>query len=88
MKIPTQLKITDFSLGPEIGKGAYAAVFSSTEKTTNLKYAIKIYDKLNNFNLQKKYSIKNEITILKKLEHKNIVKLRDAIETPNEVRYN
>lgn len=55
-----------------IGKGTYSIVFLATHKKTNKKYAIKkiLIPYMNK-------NIKNELEILKKLNHVNIIKLYD-----------
>jgi serine/threonine protein kinase len=79
-------KIDDYSIGKEIGKGAYAIVKSAIHKPTNKKFAIKFYEKVKLLDPEKKASVKREIQILKKIDsHENIVKLIEVIETNRQV---
>lgn len=81
-------KIEDYTIGKEIGKGAYAIVKQATHKSTNRKFAIKIYEKVKLLDPERKGSVKREIRILKKMEHHdNIVKLIEIIETNRQVNF-
>lgn len=79
-------RLEDYAIGKEIGKGAYAVVKQGLHKPTNKKVAIKIYEKIKLLDTQRKNSVKREITILKKLEHSNIVKLHEVIDNTKQVR--
>lgn len=74
-------KIEDYIIGREIGKGAYASVKSCVHKPTGAKLAIKIYDKVKLDDMHKKNAVKREIQVLKILNHSNIVKLYEVIDT-------
>ena len=74
--------ISDYEIGPNIGMGSYAEVKLGIHKKTRKKYAIKIYPKSAFDDEDKKNSIKNEIYILNQLNHENIMKLYDIINTP------
>ena len=76
-------KIENYILGKELGKGSFAIVRLVINKINKKKYAIKIYSKISLFDNQKKTIIKNEISILKKLNHENIMKMYEIIDTPN-----
>jgi hypothetical protein len=79
-------RIEDYAIGKEIGKGAYAIVKQANHKPTNRKMAVKIYEKSKLLDPQRKSSVKREIQILKKLDHVNIVKLNEVIDTAKQVR--
>ena len=49
-----------------LGKGGFASVFLATHTPTNVKFAVKIFDKFNS-------TIRNEINILKEIRHENVV---------------
>jgi serine/threonine protein kinase len=58
-------------------------VHSALNKRTNDRLAIKIYDKEKILsNASRKRSVSREITLLKRLDHPNIVKLYESIDTP------
>ena len=79
-------RIDDYIIGKEIGKGAYAVVKKALNKPTNMKLAIKIYDKIKLIDQHRKNSVKREIQILKKTDHINIVKLHEIIDCPKQVK--
>lgn len=79
-------RIEDYVIGKEIGKGAYASVKLCTHKPSGLKFAIKIYEKIKLNDVHKRSAVKREIEVLKKIEHINIVKLHEVIETIKHVR--
>ena len=74
--------LNEYDIGPDIGMGSYAEVKLGIHKKTLKKYAIKIYLKESIDDEDKKNSIKNEIYILNQLNHENIMKLYDIINTP------
>lgn len=82
-----QGRIEDYAIGKEIGKGAYAIVKQALHKPTNRKMAVKIYEKSKLLDPQRKSSVKKEIQILKKIDHPNIVKLHEIIDSPKQVIY-
>ena len=67
--------IDDYTLIEKIGEGSFGEVYKSYKKDSNLTYATKRIDK--NLVESKDYMkyFLNEITILKEIYHKNIVKL-------------
>ena len=74
-------KIEDYLITKELGKGSYAVVKLAKHKITNEKYAIKIYTKESLLDPQKRNTVKNEINILKQLNHINIMKLYEVIDS-------
>ena len=75
--------IDEYIISSDLGIGSYAEVKLGIHKSTKRKYAIKIYDKNLLNDEDKKYTIKNEIFILRQLNSENIMKLYDVIETNN-----
>jgi tRNA A-37 threonylcarbamoyl transferase component Bud32 len=73
--------INNYLIGKDIGKGAYAIVKYAIHKPTNRKVAIKIYDKTKFVDPNRLKNAKREIQILQKLNHSNVLKLYEAIET-------
>lgn len=66
-----------------IGEGQYGKVYLVQHKDTNELYAMKkINKKYSNLLSQINMLIKNEIEIMKKLNHKNIIKLIEVINDP------
>lgn len=49
------------------------------------KYAIKVYDKFQMSEAHKLKSVSNEIKILKRLDHPNLIKLYSVHETPSKI---
>ena len=73
-------QISKYNIGKTIGRGAYATVKIVTDKITNVNYAAKIYNRENIKDKIRKKCVSNEIEILKKISHKNIIKLIEVIE--------
>ena len=78
-KIQEQLN-DKYIIGKTLGKGAYAIVKLVTDKKTKIDYAMKIYKKNEIKDKVRKKCVNNEIEILKKIEHKNIIKLIEVID--------
>ena len=74
-------KIEDYLITKELGKGSYAVVKLAMHKITREKFAIKIYKKESLLDPQKRNTVKNEINILKHLNHINIMKLYEVIDS-------
>jgi serine/threonine protein kinase len=68
-----------------LGSGGYAEVRLASHKISGHKVAIKIYEKYKLIDLQIKQNLVREIKILWKLNHPNIMKLYEAIDTLNTV---
>ena len=73
-------QLSKYTLGKTLGKGAYATVKLVTDKETKIDYAMKIYKKSEIKDKVRKNCVNNEIDILKKIEHKNIIKLIEVID--------
>ena len=86
LNIEGDKQISDYILHGEIGSGGFAKVVQGTHIPTGEKVAIKIMDKIQLFtdplNLRR---VKSEISILKIVRHKNIIKLYEVIETPQKI---
>ena len=78
-------KLSKYSIGKEIGKGAYAIVKLVTDKFTKIKYAMKVYDRNKLTDPAKKKCVYREIEIMKRVNHRNIVKLKEVIYTQKEI---
>ena len=79
-------QISDYILNDEIGSGGFAKVVQGIHIPTGEKVAIKIMDKIQLFtdplNLRR---VETEISLLKIVRHKNIIKLYEVIETPKKI---
>lgn len=72
-----------FSLKQLLGQGSYASVYRGKVIATGEPVAVKVIDKrifTSSFNLKNLHS---EIEIMKKVSHRNIVKLHDVFQTAN-----
>jgi len=78
-------KLSNYNIGVQIGKGAYAIVKSGVHKITGKKVAIKVYEKNRIADPQRKGCVEREIRILKRLSHENIVHLYDIIDTSRQL---
>ena len=78
-------KISNYNIGIQIGKGAYAIVKSGVNKNSGQKVAIKVYDKSRIADPQRKTCVNREIRILQRLNHDNIVRLYDTIDTTRQL---
>ena len=78
-------KLEKYEIGDIIGEGSYALVREAKNKITNEKYAMKIYEK-NKLDFSfRKNCIKNEIEVLYLIDHKNIAKILEDINTNNQI---
>ncbi|XP_074273351.1 serine/threonine-protein kinase ATG1a [Silene latifolia] len=72
--------VGDYVIGPRIGSGSFAVVWKSKHRHLGTEFAIKEIDKKHlNDNLLK------EIQILRNVNHPNIIRLFDAIETEERI---
>ncbi|CAD8104755.1 unnamed protein product [Paramecium primaurelia] len=74
-----------YKVGSRIGQGAYATVRIAIQIESDTKVAIKIYEKTKIKDLQRRKGVRREIEILEKLDHPNIVKILDTVESNNHV---
>eukprot|EP00357_Protocruzia_adherens_P027229 CAMPEP_0115001698 /NCGR_PEP_ID=MMETSP0216-20121206/17547_1 /TAXON_ID=223996 /ORGANISM="Protocruzia adherens, Strain Boccale" /LENGTH=655 /DNA_ID=CAMNT_0002367115 /DNA_START=618 /DNA_END=2586 /DNA_ORIENTATION=+ len=63
------------------GQGAYAVVKAAIQKKTSKKVAVKVYEKYKLIDPQRKRGVRREVSILSKLDHENIIKLLEKIDT-------
>ena len=73
--------VDDLSLSKTLGKGAFGEVYLGTKQGTQKQFAIKKIDKKFTSNPKAKKYLDNEISILRDINHPNIVKLYDVKET-------
>ena len=79
---PDKLK---YDIGKVLGKGAYAVVKIVTNIYTKEQFAMKIYEKEKLSDSSKRKCVYREIEILKRVNHKNIAKLIEVINTPKQI---
>lgn len=72
-----------FTFGSELGSGAFATVYKVTEIATKKVYAMKVIDKSKSKGMEGQ--IVKEITILKKIQHPNIIRLFECFETREKI---
>lgn len=73
----------EYTVGKIVGEGAYASVRVAVYKPEGRKVAIKVYEKGKISDPQRKKSVRREIKILQTLDHPNIVKILNVVETNN-----
>jgi len=68
----------------ELGRGAFSIVYLGVNKTTGGKFAVKV---INKKDLGKDYekNLKMEVDILKKVNHPNIIALKELFDTPDKL---
>ena len=71
----------NYKLGKKIGEGMFSTVKLGIHSLTNEKVAIKILEKTKITKIEDKERINREIAILKKINHYNIAKLYQVVET-------
>jgi len=79
------LKVNDYVLFKSIGKGSFGEVYLTENEKTHKRYATKrIHTAILKSRDAIKY-LKNEIKIMKQLDHENIIKLHESLESSNNV---
>lgn len=68
----------------ELGRGAFSIVYMAVNKATHINYAVKV---INKKDLGKDYekNLKMEVDILKKVNHPNIIALKELFDTPDKL---
>jgi len=68
----------------ELGRGAFSIVYLTTHRPTGIQYAVKV---INKKDLGKDYekNLKMEVDILKKVNHPNIIALKELFDTPDKL---
>ena len=83
MKKATKIMIDDLTLLKMLGKGSYGEVFLTSKKGKSELFATKKMDRKYADQPNVSKYLKNEISILRELDHVNIVKLEDIKITKN-----
>ena len=79
------LKIDNYILNKKLGQGTFGIVVLAIHEMTGEKVAIKILDKEKIFKNSEKIRFERKIQIMKKMYHKNIVRLYNVIENFKEI---
>lgn len=77
--------IGDYKMGKHLGAGAYASVKQAVHSATGMLVAVKIYDKHKIASATRKKSVLREVTVLQRLDHPNVLKLYDVIDSPSQL---
>ncbi|CAM4870006.1 unnamed protein product [Rotaria socialis] len=72
-----------YEVGEVLGDGRFSAVFECRDKATGIQLALKIIDKARCKGYE--YLIENELSILRRVKHPNIIKLVEEFQ--NELKY-
>jgi len=75
------MSIDKYEVTEELGRGAFSIVKLAIEKETNVKYAVKIINKSTIG--QDMHRLATEIDILKKVNHPNVISLKETVDTKN-----
>ena len=78
-------KLNKYLIIKEIGKGAYAHVKLVLDKINKNKYAMKVYEREKLNDSTKRKCVYREIEIMKNIDHINIVKLHEVIQTQKQI---
>ncbi|KAI4884489.1 hypothetical protein NFI96_030926 [Prochilodus magdalenae] len=72
-----------YKVGKVIGDGNFAVVKECVERSTGKEFALKIIDK--NKCRGKEHLIENEVAVLRRVKHPNIIMLIEELDTPSEL---
>uniref|UniRef100_A0A8C5NRM9 Serine/threonine-protein kinase DCLK2 n=1 Tax=Junco hyemalis TaxID=40217 RepID=A0A8C5NRM9_JUNHY len=72
-----------YKVGKVIGDGNFAVVKECVERSTGKEFALKIIDKAKCCG--KEHLIENEVSILRRVKHPNIIMLVEEMDTPSEL---
>lgn len=78
-------RVGNYKLLKTIGKGTFGKVKLAENVETGSQVAVKIIEKANVSTLKQKHSVQREVRLMKLLNHPNIVKVFDILETETEI---
>ncbi|PON78931.1 Serine/threonine protein kinase [Parasponia andersonii] len=82
---PTETRLVgDYILGPRVGSGSFAVVWRSRHRKSGIEVAVKEIDK-KQLSTKISESLLKEISILSTIDHPNIIRLFEAIETEEKI---
>ncbi|KAB5528560.1 hypothetical protein PHYPO_G00141630 [Pangasianodon hypophthalmus] len=80
--------VEHYEIGEELGSGQFAVVRKCRKKSTGYEYAAKFIKKRRSKSSRRgvsKEDIEREVSILKQIQHPNVITLHDVFENKNEV---
>ncbi|XP_062420263.1 serine/threonine-protein kinase DCLK2 isoform X3 [Pungitius pungitius] len=80
---PASTVLDKYDVGKVIGDGNFAVVKECVERSTGKEFALKIIDKAKCSG--KEHLIENEVAVLRKVKHPNIIMLIEELDTPSEL---
>ncbi|KAM7419462.1 hypothetical protein PAMA_016533 [Pampus argenteus] len=81
--LPASNILEKYKIGKVIGDGNFAVVKECVERSTGKEFALKIIDKAKCSG--KEHLIENEVAVLRKVKHPNIIMLIEEVDTPSEL---
>ncbi|KAJ3006865.1 UNVERIFIED_CONTAM: hypothetical protein HDU68_003848 [Siphonaria sp. JEL0065] len=72
-----------YELKEEIGSGSFATVYLAERKSDHVRFATKVIDKKNKKIVESEF--RSEISVLRKVHHRNLIGLEDFYETDSKV---
>uniref|UniRef100_A0A3P9A354 non-specific serine/threonine protein kinase n=1 Tax=Esox lucius TaxID=8010 RepID=A0A3P9A354_ESOLU len=81
--VATTSVLDKYKVGKVIGDGNFAVVKDCVERSTGKEYALKIIDKAKCSG--KEHLIENEVAVLRRVKHPNIIQLIEEVDTPTEL---
>ncbi|XP_031718963.1 serine/threonine-protein kinase DCLK2 isoform X3 [Anarrhichthys ocellatus] len=81
--MPASTILEKYEIGKVIGDGNFAVVKACVERSTGKEFALKIIDKAKCTG--KERLIENEVAVLRKVKHPNIIMLIEEVDTPSEL---
>ena len=80
-RVPPPTTVNFYKYGKLIGRGAFGKVYLGIHKLTGLKVAIKAIDKANIRDERKRRKVLQEVCVMKRIKHRNVVKLFEVFES-------
>uniref|UniRef100_H3DK37 Serine/threonine-protein kinase DCLK2 n=1 Tax=Tetraodon nigroviridis TaxID=99883 RepID=H3DK37_TETNG len=80
---PASTILDRYKVGKVIGDGNFAVVRECVERSTGKEFALKIIDKVKCAG--KEHLIENEVAVLRKVKHPNIIMLMEEVDTSSEL---
>lgn len=79
VQLTTKMIISNYDIGKEIGSGSFGTVNIAEDRTTGEKVAVKCISKSRIQRSNMGSQVKKEITTMKKLDHPNIVRMKEVL---------